>query len=582
MSGLPKQRPLYAHGVDEDVRLDAQQWLEEDPDSETRAELESLLDGDDEALAAYFRPPLRFGTAGIRGRLGPGPARMNRVTVRRLAAAVATRLAQEPGAFQHGVVVGHDARRRSADFAQDAASVLAGAGFTVHQFPAPVPTPLLAFAVRFLGAAAGVMITASHNPAADNGCKVYWRGGAQIAEPLDTDIAALMAQNEPVTAIPMSDLGVRPVEPDVRDAYVQWAVGLAAHSDARDLRIVYTPLHGVAADLLLEVLDRAGFVDVTVVPEQADPDPDFPTVTFPNPEEPGALDLALALARERDADLLIANDPDGDRIALAVPHGEGWRALTGDETGCLLAEELLDRGEVSGPAVATTVVSSTLLRDIAAHHGARYEETLTGFKWLARAADEVEAEGGRLVLAYEQALGVMCGDAVRDKDGISAAVVAADLAAARAAAGSDLSAALDELALRHGVHATAARSVRLDGAGAHALAAGSLDRLRSDPPRAVLDAPVEAFDDRKTRTRFLADGSTEQLGTPPAELIGVLLGDGSRLQVRPSGTEPLLKFYAEAVEPVTGGDVAAARDVASARAERLVDAFVERTLGDGV
>jgi phosphomannomutase len=566
--------------MDENLRRAALTWLAEDPDPATQAELQALLDaGEEAALAACLGAPLTFGTAGIRGPLGPGPARMNRAVVRRVSAGVATRLAQETGALEHGVVVGFDARHGSAEFAADAAQVFAGAGFTVHRFEGVVPTPLLAFAVRHLGAAGGVMITASHNPPADNGYKVYWDGGAQIAEPLDAEIADAIAEAGTVASIPLSDLGIRPVDPEVREAYVTAALALAGHPQDRNLRIVYTPLHGVAGELVTEVLARAGFADVHVVEAQAAPDPDFPTVAFPNPEEPGALDLALDTARAVDADLVIANDPDGDRIALAVPAAGGWRLLSGDETGCLLAEELLARGAVAAPAVATTVVSSTLLRAIAAHHGARYEETLTGFKWLARVAEQAEAAGARLVLAYEQALGVMCGDAVRDKDGISAALVAADLAATRKAHGSDLGAALDELARRHGVHATTGRSVRLEGADGPHLVAAALGRLRDHRPRTLVGVPVTALEDRRARVRVYADGTTEALDTPPTDLVGLLLEDGSRAQVRPSGTEPLLKFYVEVVEPVVDG-VAAARLRAGERVERLADAFVAAALGD--
>jgi phosphomannomutase len=407
---------------------------------------------------------------------------------------------------------------------------------------------------------------------------VYWRGGSQIVAPLDGEIAAAAAAVPMTADLPLAPDAVGAAGPDLREAYVTACLSLVdADRTGRDaLRIVYTPLHGVARELLLEVLARAGFDDVHVVAEQAEPDPDFPTVSFPNPEEPGALDLALALAAEVDADVVLANDPDGDRIAVAIPDGAGgWRPLSGDEIGTVVAEDLLARS--SGPrAVATTVVSSQLLGRIAAHHGAAYAETLTGFKWLASAIAEAEADGHAPVLAYEQALGVMCGAAVRDKDGISAALVAADLAARRKAAGSSLAAALDELATAHGLHLTTGRSLRLEGPEGPALVEAVLSGLRADVPTEVGGVAVTAFEDRRAGVRTLADGMTERLATPPTDLLGLRLADGSRLQVRPSGTEPLLKFYVEVVEPVDGGDVAAARGRGQARLDALADAFLAR------
>jgi phosphomannomutase len=549
-------------------------WLADDPDEHTRAELEALLAAEDvDALQARFAAPLAFGTAGIRGPLGAGPARMNRVVVRRVTAGLAARLQQEPGAAEAGVVVGRDARHGSVEFAEDTAEVLTGAGVRVRHFDGPVPTPLVAFAVRHLEAAAGVVVTASHNPPADNGYKVYWSGGAQIAPPLDAEIAAAAEAVTSTADLPMHG-GAEVLGPDIRNAYVQACLHLVRHPQDRDLRIVYTPLHGVAKDVLLQVLHAAGFTDIHVVPEQAEPDPDFPTVSFPNPEEPGALDLAVALATEVDADIVLANDPDGDRIAVAIPDGAGgWRPLNGDEIGCLLAEDALSTG--AGPrTVATTVVSSQLLARIAAHHGAAYAETLTGFKWLAEAAKQAEAEGRPVVLAYEQALGVMCGDAVLDKDGISAALVVAELAAHRRASGSSVAEALDELAIRYGLHLTTGRSQRLEGPDGPALVAAVLTGLREDVPTALGGVAVVAFEDREARVRRLADGTEEALDTPPTDLLGLLLADGSRLQVRPSGTEPLLKYYVEIVEPVSEGDVDAARVRGEQRLERLADAFL--------
>jgi phosphomannomutase len=572
----------------------AREWVADDPDPRTRAEVDALLAaGDAAALADRFGAPLTFGTAGIRGAVGAGPARMNRAVVRRITAGLAARLLEEPGAAEAGVVVGRDARHGSDAFAADAAAVLAGAGIRVHRFPDVVPTPLVAFAVRHLDAAAGVVVTASHNPPADNGYKVYWRGGAQIVSPLDDEIAAAAAAVPAVRTLPMGAAGgtaegaIQDLGDDVLAAYLAAALALVRAPEHRDLRIAYTPLHGVARDTLLTLLAHAGFTDVHVVPEQAEPDPDFPTVTFPNPEEPGALDRALALADAVGADLVLANDPDGDRIAAAIrvpdghgadpAAGSGWRALTGDEIGCLLAEAILAAG--SGPrTVATTVVSSQLLARIAAAHDVAYAETLTGFKWLATAAVAADEADRPLVLAYEQALGVMCGTAVRDKDGLSAALLMAELAAVRKAAGSSVVAALDELAVAHGLHLTTGRSARLEGAEGQSAITAALAALRADPPTEVDGVPVLAFDDRAAGSRRAADGTVTRLDTPPQDLLGLQLADGSRVQVRPSGTEPLLKCYIEVVEPVVGGDVDAARASGTARLDRLADAFAALAL----
>ncbi len=543
--------------------------------------MEGLIERSDEAgIADRFSKRLEFGTAGIRGPLGAGPNRMNRAVVRRMTAGLADRLRQaDPDAAARGIVIGRDARHRSEEFARDTAAVLAGAGIGVRQFAEPVPTPLVAFAVRALGAGGGVQITASHNPPSDNGYKVYGPDGAQIAPPVDAEIAAAAEQIESLDDVPVAPGSplLRSVPPTVRKAYLDAARDLTLHPEHRDLSIVYTPLHGVAGELCVELLGRAGFAEVRTVPAQADPDPDFPTVAFPNPEMPGVLDLALSLAGEVGADLVIANDPDGDRIAAAVPGG---RILTGDEVGCLLAEYLLTEGTGGQErVVATTAVSSQLLSRIAEAHGVGYAETLTGFKWLAGVAEHARAEGGRLVLAYEQALGVMVGDMVRDKDGISAAFVLAELAAWLKARGRTLLDALDDLARRFGVHATAGWSVRLEGARGTALVGETLDRLRTAPPTAVGGVAVAAITDHAGRVRRrCGSGAVEPLTTPPADLVGLELADGSRLQIRPSGTEPLLKLYAEVIEPVNGGDVAAARARASGRLDVLAVTFQQTAL----
>jgi phosphomannomutase len=504
------------------VREQAERWIADDPDPATRAELTALLD-DGDALAERMAGMLRFGTAGLRGPVRAGPAGMNVAVVTRATAGLAAWLARDG---ERGVVVvGRDARHGSEAFAAAAAGVLAGAGFTVRVLPAPLPTPVLAFAVRELGAVAGVQVTASHNPPADNGYKVYLADGAQLAPPSDAEIEAAITAAPPAREVP---LGTDVETVDVTGRYLD-RVARLPRGPARDLRVALTPMHGVGGETAVEALRRAGFTDVHVVASQAAPDPDFPTVAFPNPEELGATDALLALADEVGADLAIALDPDADRCALAV----GGRMLSGDETGVLLGDHLLRSGGYTDPLVATTVVSSSMLRPVAASHGARYAETLTGFKWIVRG-------GPGLVFGYEEALGY-CVDpgAVRDKDGIAAAVVACDLAATLKEAGHTLRDRLDELARAHGVHLTAGLSLRMEPAARDA----AVERLRSAPP--------PGWD-----TAF------------PAPDVLVLRRAGERLVVRPSGTEPKLKAYLEVVQPVDG-DLAAARAAAEERLAAL-------------
>ena len=539
------------------MRRRAQEWLEQDPDPETAAELREILaSGDETALAARFGARLEFGTAGLRGELGAGPNRMNRVTVMRAAAGLAARLRRDGDGA--GVVIGFDARHKSERFALDTAAVLTGAGLRAWLMPRPLPTPVLAFAVRHLGAAAGVMVTASHNPPRDNGYKVYWGDGAQIVPPLDAEISAEIDAVGRVDALPLGE-GWAVLGEEIVEAYLDALSGLPL-GEARDVRVVYTPLHGVGRDVLLRAFDRAGFPAPEVVAEQAEPDPDFPTVAFPNPEEPGAMDLALAAARRSGADLVIANDPDADRCAVAVPDGGGWRTLTGDEVGGLLAEHVLRRTGGPDRLVVTTIVSSSLAASVARAHGARFARTLTGFKWIMKAG----GPGDRLVFGYEEALGYSVGGdggvVVRDKDGIGAALAVAALAAEAARDGRTLADLLDEQARRYGLHATAQLSVRVADP---ALIGGAMARLRAEPPVELAGRPVERFED-------LADGVD---GLPPAEGVRLWLAardeDGpARVVVRPSGTEPKLKCYLEVVRPV-GDDVAADRAAAAADLEAL-------------
>ena len=530
-----------------DLTQVARAWLAEDPDPDTRAELERLLaEGDIAGLSDRFSARLEFGTAGLRGALGAGPNRMNRAVVLRAAAGVSAYVRARGG---RTVVIGYDARHKSDVFARDTAEVVEGAGLHALLLPRPLPTPVLAFAIRHLRADAGVMVTASHNPPQDNGYKVYLGDGSQIVSPADAEISAEIDAIGTLAAIPRG-AGAETLGKEVLEAYLDRVATLVDPSSPRNLRTVYTPLHGVGRDVVLAAFERAGFRTPRVVERQAEPDPDFPTVSFPNPEEPGAIDLALAAANEDAADLVLANDPDADRCAVAVvdPAGGGWRMLRGDETGVLLAVHLLRRGARDG-TFAASIVSSSLLGRIAAAHGIAYEETLTGFKWISRVS--------RLRYGYEEALGYCVDPAqVRDKDGISAALLLAELAATVKADGRTLLDLLDDLAREHGLHATDQLSVRVDDLS---LIPAAMDRLRERPPTVLGGRAVETAED-------LSAGSAT---LPPTDGLRYRLHGGARVVVRPSGTEPKLKCYLEVIVPVPGDDVSAARVDAAAQLDAL-------------
>ena len=545
-----------------DVLDAARDWMADDPDPTTRAELAGLVSagaaGDVaaiEELTDRFSGPLEFGTAGLRGALGAGPNRMNRSIVIRAAAGLSAYLVADRtpvNGTQHCVVVGFDARHGSRQFAIDTVAVLTAAGIKALLMPRVLPTPVLAFAVRHLDADAGVMVTASHNPPQDNGYKVYLGGadaGSQIVSPADSQIASYIAGVTSVSAVPRATDGWSQVAESVVEAYVNAAAAMATSGGPRDVRIVLTSLHGVGGATVMSALKRAGFTDIHAVPEQAEPDPTFPTVVFPNPEEPGALDLAVALASDVDADIVIANDPDADRCAVALPTAdrpEGWRPLTGDEVGALLGEYLAGRGATG--TFANSIVSSRLLAKVAAAHGLDHAETLTGFKWISRAPG--------LAYGYEEAIGYCVDPAsVRDKDGISTAVLVADLAATRKATGSSIAAALDELAARHGVHATDQLAIRVAEV---TVIAEAMARLRQAPPTMLAGSRVATADD------LLHPGD----GLPPTDGLRYLTVDRSRVVVRPSGTEPKLKCYLEVIEPVSD-DLATARTAAARRLARL-------------
>jgi phosphomannomutase len=525
-------------------------WIAHDPDPVTAAELARC---DQAELAARFARPLTFGTAGLRGPVRGGPDAMNLAVVLRATWAVAKVLTGRSLA-RSSVIVGRDARHGSTAFAVAAAEVLAAAGFSPTLLPDPVPTPVLAFAVRHTGAAAGIQITASHNPPADNGYKVYLDGGIQIISPTDHEIETAMA------VAPFADeiarAHVEPAGADLVEHYIERAARVGRSSGP--VQVALTPLHGVGGAAAVETLRRAGFGDVHTVASQFGPDPDFPTVRFPNPEEPGATDALLALAEDVDAGIAIALDPDADRCAIGIPTPAGWRMLSGDETGWLLGDFILSRtepGELATSVVASTVVSSRMLSAIAAHWGARHVETLTGFKWLARA--DADLPGSTLIYAYEEAIG-HCVDpaAVRDKDGISAAVLACDLVATLKSQGRSVLDALDDLARRFGVHVGAAVSRAVADADE---ATALMRRLRASPP---------------SRLAGFASTTTDLLRRPGVDRSDALIFTGgdadtsARVVVRPSGTEPKVKCYIE-VRSVATEDLAGARRRATALCDEL-------------
>ncbi|PUB32355.1 phosphomannomutase [Promicromonospora sp. AC04] len=560
----------------------AEAWMAADVDDADIDELRDLVarTSDDSVahlavaeLADRFSGTLQFGTAGLRGAMAAGPNRMNRAVVIAAAAGLGAFLEAEAAGVPPRVVVGFDARHRSAAFARDTAAVLVAAGAEVRLMPAPGPTPVLAFAVRHLSADAGVMVTASHNPAADNGYKVYLGGrvvagagqGAQIIPPYDARIAEEIARVGPAKDVPRAESGWTVLGPEITDEYHAAVATLHDGEPRNRLRIVTTSLHGVGGAAIARVLAEAGFADVVPVEEQAEPDPDFPTVSFPNPEEPGAIDMALALAQDAHANLVIANDPDADRCAVAVfdpqygtyqgaetAGSQGWRMLHGDEVGMLLGWDAAERAANAGTGgkLACSIVSSRALAAIAARHGLRHATTLTGFKWISRAPG--------LVFGYEEALGY-CVDPehVRDKDGLSAAVAVAQLANRLAGEGRTLLDRLDDIARACGLHVTGQVSARFEDL---ARIDTTMTWLRNAPPSVLGGSPVDSV-------RDLAEGMD---GLPPTDGVLLLTADDTRVIVRPSGTEPKVKCYIEVVAPVDPGASADALSAARVAArERL-------------
>ena len=566
--------------IPDDLLREARAWQADDPDPDTRAEVDRLIaESDTAGLADRFRGALEFGTAGLRGLLGAGPNRMNRKVVLRATAGLCAYLLETtPDARERGICIGFDGRRLSTELARDAASVACGMGIRVFAFEHVVPTPLVGFACLEKNAAAGVVVTASHNPPEDNGYKVDWGNGAQIIPPIDAGIAAAIGRVGSVDSIPRASAGdaslYEVLGADVERRYLDGVRALAVHPELpRDLSIAYTAMHGVGARLATQALAEAGFTEVSSVKEQEEPDGRFPTVAFPNPEEAGAMDMVLALAKAKQTDLVFANDPDADRLAVAVRDREGeYVQLTGNDVGCLLGHYLLDQGSREGRrAVVNTIVSSPMLGAIARAHGAAWEQVLTGFKWIANRAIAMEAEGARFVLGYEEALGYTVGALVRDKDGIGTAVVVADLAAWSRSNGRTLLELLEEAWRRYGMYLSRQVARVLPGAEGAQQIAAIMERVRSAPPAAIADRKVTAFVDLTRDERKTADGRVERTGLPPGDVIALELEGDHRVMLRPSGTEPKIKFYFDVRVDIAPGE---AIDAARARGQALIAELV--------
>lgn len=558
----------------------ARAWVEDDPDQATRQELLSRIKaaeaGDDAEVAeleSAFAGTLQFGTAGLRGAMGPGPNRMNVAVVSRAAAGIGSYLRDVVGEAR--VVIGYDARYNSRTFATTSAAILRAAGHHVILMPHHWPTPVLAHAVRAKSADCGIMVTASHNPARDNGYKVYLGGraagadgnGVQIVPPADADIAAKIASVGAVREIPRAEGGWEMMPESFVDEYIEAILPVleresasdpaAARTERASLRIVHTAMHGVGSATMLAAFARAGFTDIHPVKEQQEPDPDFPTVPFPNPEEKGAIDLAAKLAEQVEADLVIANDPDADRCAAAIydPRREAWRMLHGDELGLLLATYVAIHRPVRG-TFANSIVSSRSLGALANARRYKSTQTLTGFKWIARAEN--------IAFGYEEAIGYcVLPEVVKDKDGMSAALAIAELAALTKANGSTLTELLDELAREIGLYLTSQLSIRVSNLD---LIGEMMHTLRTTPPKTLAGSPV-------VEVRDLAEGTVETTGLPPTNGMLLLAADDSRVIVRPSGTEPKLKAYLEVVTEVEENadfnDLSAAREHATEKLEQM-------------
>jgi phosphomannomutase len=554
-----------------DLYASAAEWIVGDPDPVTRAELQGIVDSRDlDELTERMGTTLQFGTAGLRGRVEAGSNRMNRATVIRATRGVADYLLATTGTEQGPVVVGRDARLSSATFMEDTIAVLVAAGFQIRYFEDVVPTPLVAYASLSLGGVAAIVVTASHNPPADNGYKVYAANGAQIIPPTDTRIASAIAAVRRASEVPRAEIvgaAARPIGEEMFDEYLhEVAQSLPTTTGDRTISTVYTAMHGVGGKYVVAALDRFGFAHVHPVAAQFEPDGHFPTVAFPNPEEPGAMDLSHELASAIDADLVIANDPDTDRLAVSIPEpGSGYRQLSGNQIGVLLADYMLSGAGVEQPIVMNSIVSSPMLQLIAEHYGAVYDRTLTGFKWIWNAALDLEAEDrGEFVFGYEEALGYSVGQTVRDKDGISAAVAFAALVAESKADNETVWDRLARLYETHGLWVSTQKSIVRPGAeGADEIAA-AMALLAERTPDTLGGLSVVGVTDYRlgaeNRPRYLA-------ATPLVELS---LGDAGRALIRPSGTEPKLKIYVD-LRGETGDDWLRAEEALLEKAQDVAE-----------
>lgn len=575
-----------AEGTDPSVAA-ARAWIAQDPDPATRAELEALIaSGDQQELRERMLAPLEFGTAGLRGVVGAGLSRMNRAVVIRATRGLADYvLARHPDARTLPVVVGYDGRLSSRQLAEDTVGVLVAAGIPVRFFDEPVPTPLVAYAARQLSATAAVVITASHNPPEYNGYKVYAANAAQIVPPVDVEIseriaAVTSAKDVPLEPGVMSGHARAERVPDsFFDRYLAEVDAIRPRVERdQKLCIVYTPMHGVGWRFVKQTFERAGYSNVHVVAEQAEPDGRFPTVHFPNPEEPGALDLATALATEKKADLILANDPDADRLAVCIPTATGrYRQLTGNQVGLLLADFLLEHAlRAPRPMVGSSIVSSPMLGSIAERYGARFEQTLTGFKWIWNAALDLEAqEGVRFAFGYEEALGYSVGRIVRDKDGVSAALLLADLAAHEQTKGGGLGERLERLYRKHGLWVSVQKSITRPGSEGLAEIERAMQVLKDEPPAALGGKRVSRVTD------FRSGAESRPRWLPTTSLVALELEGGGRVLVRPSGTEPKLKIYVDLSVPLGEGERLSVKEEGATRDAQALASEIAAQVGLG-
>ena len=559
---------------------DAMNWLARDPDPRTREELQHLIDeGVHDELEDRFTQRLEFGTAGLRGKVGCGPNRMNRLVIQETATGLGHYLIEHvANATMRGVVVGYDGRLDSKQFAIDTASVLTALGIKVYLTSNVAATPIVAFGIEHFNAAAAVVVTASHNPPEYNGFKVYWENGAQIIPPHDAGIAAEIdsAATKPIPLMSLSDAETQGKLVWLTEGYYQTYRAAINKSpfvkndiESANTTIAYTAMHGVGAQMAEDLLHDSGFHKVFSVAEQREPDGHFPTVNFPNPEEKGAMDLVVNLAKSVDADIACANDPDADRFAVAVRTDDGsYKMLTGDQVGVLFAHYLLSKPHTKNQLVGNSIVSSTLLEKVANSHDATYFQTLTGFKWLANIGMQLEDEQNEFLFAYEEALGYTIGTQVRDKDGLSAIVVFAQLVEELKSQGRTVWDLLAQISFEHGVHTNAQRSIALDP---DSPSIGS--KLRAAQPKTINGIAISVIEDLHSSLRFITGGATEAINLPASDVLIYHLEDGSRIIVRPSGTEPKVKVYYETVTKFEGTET---YDDTRQRGEEYMDKLIEQ------